>query len=109
MRGIPVVLHIKTQTGTDPFGAPIYEETTETVENVLIGEPQGDQIVNELQLYGRRLAYTLGIPKGDKHVWNDAEVEFFGERFRAYGDVTQGIEELVPLSWNKKVKVERYE
>ncbi len=109
MRGIPVVLHIKTQTGTDSFGTPIYEETTETVENVLIGEPQGDQIVNELQLYGRRLAYTLGIPKGDEHVWNDAEVEFFGERFRAYGDVTQGIEELVPLSWNKKVKVERYE
>lgn len=109
MRGIPVILHIKTQTGTDLFGAPIYEETTETVENVLIGEPQGDQVVNELQLHGKRLAYTLGIPKGDEHVWNDAEVEFFGERFRAYGDVTQGIEELVPLSWNKKVKVERYE
>ncbi len=109
MRGIPVKLHVKTQTGTDAFGAPIYEDATETVENVLIGEPQGDQIVNELQLYGKRLAYTLGIPKGDDHIWNDTEVEFFGERFRTYGDVTQGIEGLVPLSWNKKVKVERYE
>lgn len=109
MRGTAVVLHIKKQTGTDAFGAPIYEDTTETVENVLIGEPQGDQVVNELQLHGKHLAYTLGIPKGDTHIWKDTEVEFFGERFRTYGDVTQGIEALVPLAWNKKVKVEHYE
>jgi hypothetical protein len=36
-------------------------------------------------------------------------VEFFGQRFRTIGFPTQGIEELIPLAWNKKVKVERYE
>ena len=35
-------------------------------------------------------------------------VEFFGQRFRTYGDVTEGIEAMIPLQWNKKVKVERY-
>ncbi len=36
-------------------------------------------------------------------------VEFFGRKFRTYGAVTEGIEALIPLSWNRKVKVERYE
>ena len=35
-------------------------------------------------------------------------LEFFGQKFRSYGAVTQGIEALIPLYWNKKVKVERY-
>lgn len=107
--GIEVVLYTKTQTGTDPLGAPIYTQTAETVQNVLVGEPTTDDLINELQLYGKRLAYTLAIPKGDTHDWKDTEVEFFGRRFRTYGDVVQGIEHLVPLSWNKKVKVEAYE
>lgn len=107
--GIDVILHTKTQTGTDPFGAPIYTQTAETVHNVLVGEPTTDDIINDLQLYGKRLAYTLAIPKGDTHDWNDAEVEFFDKRFHAYGSAVQGIEHLVPLNWNKKVKVEAYE
>lgn len=107
--GIDVVLYTKTQTGTDPLGAPVYTQTAETVQNVLVGEPTTDDLINELQLYGKRLAYTLAIPKGDTHDWKDTEVEFFGRRFRTYGDVVQGVEHLVPLSWNKKVKVEAYE
>ena len=35
-------------------------------------------------------------------------VEFWGQKFRTYGDVVQGIENLIPLCWNKKVKVEKY-
>ena len=107
--GIDVVLYTKTQTGTDPLGAPVYTQTAETVQNVLVGEPTTDDLIHELQLYGKRLAYTLAVPKGDAHDWKDTEVEFFGRRFRTYGDVVQGVEHLVPLSWNKKVKVEAYE
>lgn len=106
--GIDIILHTKTQTGTDPFGAPVYTQTAQTVHNVLIGEPTAEEIIDELQLYGKRLAYTLAIPKGDTHNWENAEVEFFGEKFRTYGTVVQGIEHLVPLCWNKKVKVEAY-
>ncbi len=109
MRGITVTLHNRVQTGTDAFNRPIYEESTTAVDNVLIGEPSTEDIVNEMNLSGKRLAYTLAIPKGDDHEWKDAVVEFFGERFRTFGAPTQGIDHLIPLQWNMKVKVERYE
>lgn len=109
MRGITVTLHNRIQNGTDAFNRPIYEESTTTVNNVLIGEPTTEEVVNELNLSGKRLAYTLAIPKGDEHEWKDAVVEFFGERFRTFGAPTQGIDHLIPLQWNMKVKVERYE
>ena len=105
---ITVRLYVKSQTGTDAFNAPVYAETPIDVPNVLVGEPTAEDIVNDLQLYGKRIAYTLGIPKGDAHDWENATVEFFGKKFRTYGGVTQGIEDLIPLLWNKKVKVERY-
>lgn len=109
MRGISITLYTETQTGTDDFNRPIYSEAPITVDNVLIGEPSTEQVVDELNLSGKRLAYTLAIPKGDTHDWENKKVEFFGQRFKTFGEVTQGIEHLIPLAWNKKVKVERYE
>ena len=109
MRGVTIILYNKVQTGVDAFDRPVYEDVATTVDNVLIGEPTTEDITNELNLTGKHLAYTLAIPKGDTHEWNDRKVEFFGEVFRTYGEPTQGIEHLIPLSWNKKVKVERYE
>ena len=108
IHGRTIRLYCKTQTGTDALGAPVYSETPVDVQNVLIGEPTADDVVSSLQLYGKRIAYTLGIPKGDTHDWENVTVEFFGQKFRTYGGVVQGIDELVPLCWNKKVKVERY-
>lgn len=109
IKGIDVTLYERTQTGEDDFGAAVYSETPVTVHNVLVGEPETADLVNELQLYGKRLAYVLAIPKGDTHDWEGAAVAFFGQKFRAYGSVTQGMEAMIPLRWNKKVKVERYE
>lgn len=109
MRGVTVTLYDKTQTGVDGFGRPVYEDTAVTVDNVLIGEPSSEDVIDTLNLTGKHLAYTLAIPKGDTHTWTDRKVEFFGEVFRTIGEPTQGIDHLIPLSWNKKVKVERYE
>lgn len=109
MRGVTVILYETTQTGVDDFNRPTYSETAVPVDNVLIGEPSTEDIANELNLSGKRLAYTLAIPKGDAHTWEGRDVGFCGERFRVIGKPTQGIEYLIPLSWNKKVKVERYE
>lgn len=109
IKGIPIQLAVKQQTGTDDFEAPIYEETYVTVDNVLVGEPTTDEIVSTQSLFGKRLAYVLGIPKGDDHNWTDTTVIIWGMKFRTIGIPTQGIEEMIPLSWNKKVKVERYE
>ena len=109
LRGITVVLINKTETGKDPFGAPIYGEVETEVENVLVSPTQSDDVVNQLSLTGRKAVYTLAIPKGDENIWENAEVRFFDERWRVFGIPTQGIDELIPLDWNKKVMVERYE
>lgn len=107
-KGITVILYERSESGTDGFNRPIYTETPVEVANVLIGEPSTDEITNEINLSGKRLAYTLAIPKGDSHVWTDRKVSFRGQTFHTIGEPTQGIEDLIPLSWNKKVKVERY-
>lgn len=106
--GITVVLYDKTQTGTDSFNRPIYTETPVAIDNVLVGEPSTQDILDTKNLTGKQLAYTLAIPKRDAHVWTNRTVEFWGERFRTIGEPTQGIEDMIPLAWNRKVKVERY-
>lgn len=110
LKGIPVVLISKTETGKDAFNRPITAETRETVENVLVAPlSQTDtDIINELSLNGKEARYQLAIPKGDTHLWEDAEVEFFGERWKTCGFPTLGIDALIPLDWNRKVVVERY-
>lgn len=109
LRGIDVVLYTKNKVGEDEFGAPVYEELPEVVNDVLVGEPEGSDVTDTLNLTGKRLAYTLAIPKGDTHEWRDRKVEFFGRKFRTFGEPVEGIEGMIPLRWNKKVKVERHE
>lgn len=109
IKGITVTLVTKTQTGTDPMGAPIYTTTDKAVDNVLAAPTTSDDIVNNLSLTGRKAVYTLAIPKGDTNNWENVEVKFFGQRWKTFGIPIEGIEEMIPLSWNKKVMVERYE
>ena len=109
LRGISIILYTKNKVGEDEFGAPVYEELPEVVNDVLVGEPEGSDVTDTLNLTGKRLAYTLAIPKGDTHEWRDRKVEFFGKKFRTFGEPVEGIEGMIPLRWNKKVKVERYE
>lgn len=107
--GQSIILYEKTQVGTDAFKHPIYAETAVTVEDVLIGEPTTDDITTSTDLYGKKLVYTLGIPKGDTHDWKDVTVEFFGRKFKTFGIPVEGIEANIPLRWHKKVRVEAYE
>lgn len=109
MQGIDIILYDKQKTGEDAFGHPVYAETPVTVENVLVGEPTSDEVTDALNLYGKHVAYTLAIPKGDTSTWTGRTVEFFGEKFKVIGHPTQGIDHLIPLAWNKKVRVEHYE
>lgn len=109
MRGVTVTLYEKTQTGVDGLNNPVYSVSPVQVENVLVGEPTTDDITSSISLYGKQIRYMLGLPKGDAHVWTDTEVEIFGEKFRTFGDVIQGIEANVPTPWHKKVRVERCE
>lgn len=109
MRGITVVLHVKTQTGTDSYNNPVYSDGTVTVDNVLPGEPTADDLTSSVSLYGRQLSYMLGIPKGDTHEWEDTTVEFFGHSYHTFGKVIEGVEDLVPTPWHRKIRCELYE
>ena len=108
MKGITVQLAVKTLTGTDAFGAPIYSEELVNIDDVLVGQPSTSDVLSTLELTGKRIAYILGIPKGDTHDWVDTDVIFFGERFRTIGIPMTGIQENIPLRWGSNVMVERY-
>lgn len=109
IKGITVILCDKVQIGTDPFNHPIYEEKEISVDNVLVTPSTTDDIVTYQDMFGKKAVYTLAIPKGDNHDWEDKKIIFFDKEWSSFGFVTQGIEENIPLDWNKKVMVERYE
>ena len=109
IKGITVTLIARQETGKDPFDNPIYTDVEIPVENVLVSPTSSDDVVNTLSLTGRKAVYTLAIPKGDTHTWENQEVRFFDKRWRVFGIPLEGIEELIPLDWNRKVMVERYE
>lgn len=109
IKGITVTLYEKTQTGTDAFNDPIYTETAINVDNVLVYPSTQTEILETVNLYGRKAVYTLGIPKGDTHDWENRRIDFFGQSWRSFGIPSQGIEDMIPLDWNMKVTVERYE
>lgn len=109
IQGTTILLWNKARVDVDPFGEPIYTYESEPVENVLVGQPSPQERLDEFNLTGKMIVYTLGIPKGDSHDWNEQIVEFFGEKFKTFGIPEMGIEENIPLQWHKKVKCERYE
>lgn len=108
LKGITVTLIEKVESGKDPFGAPIFTESEVGVSNILVSPTSTDDVINQLSLTGKKVSYTLAIPKGDAHNWINTQVEFFGETWQTVGYPIEGIEELIPLEWNKKVMVERY-
>ena len=107
--GQTVILYEKTQVGMNALNTPVYTVTAVNVPNVLIGQPTTQEAIDVLNLYGRKIEYVLGIPKGDTHDWENQKVSFFGEEFRTFNIPTQGIDHLIPLDWNKNVMCERYE
>lgn len=108
MRGISVILYDKQEVGRDGMNAPIFEEIPITVSNVLVAPTSATEVLDTLNLTGKKAVYTLAIPKGDAHEWEDRKVSFFGMDWRVISFPTEGLEHLIPLSWNKKVQVERY-
>ncbi len=108
IKGITVVLYDKEEIGKDNFNMPIYKEIPITINNVLIAPSSTDDIVTSTDLVGKKAIYTLAIPKDDTHNWEDKKVHFYGQDWRVFGFSIEGIDENIPLDWNKKVMVERY-
>ena len=102
IKGITVTLYEKEKINEDPFGKLIYKETPTKVENVLVASTNTQEVLDALNLTGKKAVYTIAIPKGDKHTWKDNKVEFFGEIWKVIGFPQQGIEQNIPLEWNQK-------
>ena len=110
MRGITITLYDRTQTSVDALNNPVYTETPVSVDNVLVAPVSSTEVLDTFNLTGRKAVYQLAIPKGDTHDWTAGKkVNFFGEDWRIIELPEEGIEKLIPLQWNKKVRVERYE
>mgnify|MGYP007133759699 FL=1 len=113
IKGISVTLQKKTLTGHDAFNNPVYSYAPVTVDNVLVAEPSSDDVTSALSLYGKKISYTLGIPKGDTNDWMDTEVSWTDAagntvKCRTFGFPVMGIEANVPGPWHKKIKCEVY-
>ncbi len=109
LKGVTVTLLIKEEGEKDEFNHPTVIENAVEVENVLVSPVSSDDVLNTTSLDGRKIFYTLAIPKGDENTWKNANVEFYGRKWRVVGIPLMGIEENIPLEWNKKVTVEAYE
>ena len=110
MKGITITLYDRKKTAVDALNNPVYTETAVSVNNVLVAPVSSTEVLDTFNLTGRKAVYQLAIPKGDTHDWSAGKkVNFFGEDWRIIELAEEGIEKLIPLQWNKKVKVERYE
>ena len=110
MRGMMITLYDRVQTGVDALNKPVYREVPVEVDNVLVAPSSAVEVLEQTNLNGRRGEYVMAIPKGDAHEWiSGKKVSFFGRDWRIIEMPEEGIEWLIPLDWNKKVRVERYE
>jgi hypothetical protein len=104
--GITVTLYEKTANGVDAFNKTQWIETATQVNNVLVSPVKSDEQVDVVNLFGKQAIYVLAIPKGDTHTWEDRKISFFGKTFHSFRATLQGIDDLIPGPYNKKVWVE---
>ena len=111
IKGIPIILNELVVTGVDDFNREIIEESPVTIENVVIGQPTSDDILNEVNLSGKTISYMLAIPADDDHNWENTTVEFYGKKWRTVGAPIKYMDGFMgaKFPWNKKIKVTAYE
>lgn len=109
IQGITVLLINRVKIGENPLGEPIYEDKPIEVKNILVAPATADDLVNVSDLEGRKTIYTIAIPKGDTNIWENQRVKFFNKTWKVITEAEEGIESMMPLAWNKKYKVERYD
>lgn len=107
--GQTITLLSKVKTGEDGFHRPVYSESEIDVDNVLIAPVSDSETLEAFNLTGHKDVYQLAIPKGDTNVWTGNRVMFWNMTLRVVGEPIQGMEHLIPLDWNMKVLVEKYE
>lgn len=108
IKGHTITLVQRIQIGKDAFNSPIYEEQEIQVDNVLVAPVSTDDLVTQLDLYGKKAVYKIAIPKGDTHVWENQKVKVLGHTWSVFTFPLEGFDEDLPLDWNKQYYIERY-
>ena len=110
MKTTEVFLYKKLDTGRrDKTNRPITEEVAIRVEGVLVAPVSIEEVITTVNLTGKKAIYQIAIPKGDDNDWDNAKVLYNGKFYRTIGIPEEGMDENIPLKWNRKIKVERYE
>lgn len=109
IKGEMIYLLDKKEIGKDEFNRPIYSFNKIPVDNVLYMPTSATEQIEQLNLTGRKIEYTVSIPKGDNHSWENQIIIIKGRRYRVCTSVEETIDHLTPLAWNKKFRVEAYE
>lgn len=111
IKGIPITLYERIQDGVDDFNRPVFVEKPVVINNVVVGQPTTDDITSEINLSGKTIAYMLSIPADDTHSWENATVEFYGQKWSTIGIPRQYMDGFMGATfpWNKLVRVERYD
>lgn len=108
IRGKSIMLLVQDFDDVDSFNHlnPYTGEWVQ-VDDVLYAPVSDEEATDSTNLTGRKATYQLAIPKGDTHTWQAGGYVFFNDEYwRIIGHPTEGIDENIPLRWNKKVKVE---
>lgn len=109
IKGETVTLVVKTATGTNPFGETTYSTINENVVDVLVELLSAEELVADMEYFGKKTMYKLHIPIGDTHTWEDTEVIVRGKTYKTIGPLVEYPQNMVPLRWNKQIKVCFYE
>jgi hypothetical protein len=102
IRGVTVTLLEFSRTGVGLSWDPV------EVGNVLIAPVSEVDSTTAALPEGHRAIYHLAIPKADTHRWEGQLVQFWDCTWAVVGIPTEGMDELIPGPWNKKVTVEHY-
>ena len=95
----------RVRTGTDRFGAPVYENETETVAGVL-PQPGGTSDLGAERPEGVRVDMTFHFPKGYGRSLKGCAVVYGGRAYRVIGDPQPYVEANTPGPWDLAVETE---
>lgn len=107
--GTTVTVKRREQIGVDGFNSPIYAETFEDVENVLIQPSVRNDFKDTNRQDGDRIRYQLHFPKTyDKNLRN-TEINVRGSYYKVVGNPDHYMLENCPTDWWMPVEVESIE
>ena len=109
MRGLIAATSVeviqRVAVGSDRYGAPIYEDSTETVDNVVV-HPGGTEDLAETRPEGIRIDMTFHFPKTYTESLRGARIRYQDREYRVIGDPQSYMEDNTPGEWNRTVETE---